>query len=183
MKTVTFDPEKWQLVPKEPTEEMVHATRFYKEGTHTLATAYRAMLQAAPQPEQDEVRIVSYCPNMTSCTLNYEGKEYHYNLEPVDVEPAAFRKLSDVQWMNIVNHNGVFCGLDKEEAVHLAVKMTENKLAEINAYIDHDPEVAKLRDKLAVAREALEKITTDETSDDWQLSSIAEEALAQLGEK
>jgi len=36
-------------------------------------------------------------------------------------------KLWDSQWVNIVNHDHCYESMDKEEAVHLAVKMTEER--------------------------------------------------------
>ncbi len=45
-------PEGWQLVPKEPTEEMVLAARDSHEGDAYLPSSlYVAMLAAAPKPE------------------------------------------------------------------------------------------------------------------------------------
>ena len=43
-------------------------------------------------------------------------------------EPVAWKGLSDVQWMNIVNHDSCYLNQDKEDAVHLAVKLTEARL-------------------------------------------------------
>lgn len=48
-------------------------------------------------------------------------------------EPVAWVPLADSQWMSIVNHKCCFADFDKEEAVHLAVRMTEEKLRELNA--------------------------------------------------
>lgn len=45
---------QWKLVPVEPTREMLDAARFYREGEHTLAAAYRAMLDAAPDAPSAE---------------------------------------------------------------------------------------------------------------------------------
>lgn len=45
---------------------------------------------------------------------------------------SDFKKLSDVEWMNIVNHDRAYYGWRVEDAVHHAVSMTERKLAEIN---------------------------------------------------
>ena len=39
-------------------------------------------------------------------------------------------RLWDGQWMNIVNHAHCWEGFTKEEAVHAAVKMAEEKMAE-----------------------------------------------------
>lgn len=62
MKTVTFDETKWQLVPKEPTDEMLWREEYpfspWRQcicGLHSgsskneQAKFYRAMLTAAPQ--------------------------------------------------------------------------------------------------------------------------------------
>jgi len=38
-------------------------------------------------------------------------------------------RLFDGQWMNIVNHAHCWEGYTKEEAVHAAVKMTEEQMA------------------------------------------------------
>ena len=48
-------------------------------------------------------------------------------------EPVAWRGLSDVQWMNIVNLNRAWYGFSVEDAVHEVVKLTEAKLKENNA--------------------------------------------------
>lgn len=40
--------------------------------------------------------------------------------------------LSDVQWMNIVNHKQAWHDVNKDEAVHEVVKMTEAKCKENN---------------------------------------------------
>ena len=40
--------------------------------------------------------------------------------------------LSDVQWMNIVNHEHAYAESSKDDAVHAAVKMTEAKLRQLN---------------------------------------------------
>lgn len=51
MKTITYDENKWQLVPKEATDEMVVAG--YKRDARSMPrTFYSAMLTAAPEPEE-----------------------------------------------------------------------------------------------------------------------------------
>lgn len=45
----------------------------------------------------------------------------------------GWKSLTDVQWMNIVNHDHAFDSMSKDDAVHLAVKMTEKKLRELNS--------------------------------------------------
>lgn len=44
--------------------------------------------------------------------------------------PKKEIRLFDGQWMNIVNHANCWEGFTKEEAVHAAVKMAEEKMAE-----------------------------------------------------
>lgn len=57
MKTVTFDPDKWQLVPKEPTKEMVDAACAVDPERESVYTAY---LTAAPQcPEVNVVKTAT----------------------------------------------------------------------------------------------------------------------------
>lgn len=62
MKTVTYDPDQWQLVPKTPTNEMAVAGT--KVGLRNPAingvAQYRAMLAAAPQPPVVEVEPVAW---------------------------------------------------------------------------------------------------------------------------
>ena len=96
MKTITFDPALWQVVPKEPIDVMLIAYQYSWGPTAN----YKAMLAVAPSPPE--------------------------------VEPVAWEALSDVQWMNIVNHEFAFANRNKEEAVHMAVEMTEEKLRELN---------------------------------------------------
>ena len=47
MKTVTFDEEKWQLVPKEPTQDMIIAGGY--AGPFSTVGIYKAFIKAAPQ--------------------------------------------------------------------------------------------------------------------------------------
>ncbi len=53
------------------------------------------------------------------------------------VEPVAWMSLSDIEWMNIVNHPKILELTDgrhnSEEAVNLAVKMTEEKCKKNNS--------------------------------------------------
>ncbi len=44
-------------------------------------------------------------------------------------------RLTDVQWMNIVNFDHAYTNFDKDEAVHLAVKKTVDKLNEIYGHL------------------------------------------------
>jgi hypothetical protein len=46
--------------------------------------------------------------------------------------PEGWRPLTDVQWMNIVNHAHAWQSYDKEEAIHEVVKMVESKLRDNN---------------------------------------------------
>lgn len=55
---------------------------------------------------------------------------------------SIWKPLTDVQWMNIVNHEQAYWDMSKDEAVHLAVKKTEAKLKEING----DPADTMLKD-------------------------------------
>ena len=47
-----------KLIDREPTEEMLFAARFYKEGQHTLACAWRAMYDAAPDIQQEPIGYI-----------------------------------------------------------------------------------------------------------------------------
>jgi len=44
-------PDGWQLVPIEPTDEMLAAGDKFMDGLSELGNAYSAMLEAAPKPE------------------------------------------------------------------------------------------------------------------------------------
>lgn len=54
--------------------------------------------------------------------------------------------LSDAQWTNIVNHDHAYESMSKDDAVHLAVKLTEAKCRELN--VDAKA-LTKLRDDFA----------------------------------
>lgn len=54
-------------------------------------------------------------------------------LKKAQGEPVAWRNLTDAEWINVVNHDRSFHGFSKDEAVATAVKMTEEKLKELNA--------------------------------------------------
>lgn len=45
-------PDGWQLVPVEPTEEMIAAADQFMDGLSRLSDAYEAMLAAVPTPPQ-----------------------------------------------------------------------------------------------------------------------------------
>ena len=47
LKTITFDADKWQLMPKVATDKMNAAAAY----TETFAEAYAELIAAAPQPE------------------------------------------------------------------------------------------------------------------------------------
>ena len=68
MKTVSFDEDVWQLVPKEPTEAMssdgwCDAIEHEADNIdiYDIAAIYRSMLAAAPQPPVVEVEPVAFC--------------------------------------------------------------------------------------------------------------------------
>lgn len=46
--------------------------------------------------------------------------------------PTPWKPLTDVQWMNIVNHERAYDDWSKDDAVHYAVKATEAKCREVN---------------------------------------------------
>jgi len=52
---------------------------------------------------------------------------------PQVVQAPNWRGLSDAQWVNLVNHEQAYINYDKDDAVHLAVKLTEIRLRENNA--------------------------------------------------
>lgn len=52
---------------------------------------------------------------------------------PQQREPVTWKGLTDVQWMNIVNLNRAWFGVNVEDAVHEVVKLTEARLKANNA--------------------------------------------------
>lgn len=70
---------------------------------------------------------------------------------------GQWKALTDVQWMNIVNHEHAYDLYSKDDAVHLAVKMTEAKCKELNTATQLEAQQAGdvARDALKVARAAL----------------------------
>ena len=69
-------------------------------------------------------------------------------------EPVAWMSLSDIEWMNIVNHPKILELTDgrhnSEEAVNLAVKMTEEKCKKNNS--DSIPKREPLSDEEVIAK-------------------------------
>jgi hypothetical protein len=74
--------------------------------------------------------------------------------DPVQTErEAGWVRLSDSEWVNIVNHPEVLGhGSDSDLAVACAVRLTEAKLRELNV-----PELRSLRDALALAKADVER--------------------------
>lgn len=54
MKTITYNPETHKLVPIEPTDEMLKTLTITASLEASWASAYKAMLNAAPAAEADE---------------------------------------------------------------------------------------------------------------------------------
>jgi len=56
-------PEGWQLVPKEPTPEMLRASKFCTSGARTVEACdraiYAAMLGAAPTPQESSPDLLA----------------------------------------------------------------------------------------------------------------------------
>lgn len=55
MKTVTFDPTKWQLVPVEPTQKMLNSAWDNMVYRTEILASYQAMLSAAPEHPEAEL--------------------------------------------------------------------------------------------------------------------------------
>lgn len=72
---------------------------------------------------------------------------------------SIWKPLTDVQWMNIVNHEQAYWDMSKDEAVHLAVKKTEAKLKEINGD-PADSRIESLENALKAAKQYV--IQTDD---------------------
>lgn len=111
MITQTYDPAVWQLVPKEPTEEMLHTKSDMRAAMRKAL--YLNMLAVAPQPELVNVEPFIYL-----------------------IQQPAIR-------------GGVFYMLATED-------QTKRWSEIFPVYLHPDPEVTKLREQLAVAREAMQ---------------------------
>lgn len=58
MKTITYDENLWQLMPKEPTADMLDAARRSPVGCYTISNGvclrvWSAFLAAAPKPPKE----------------------------------------------------------------------------------------------------------------------------------
>lgn len=73
--------------------------------------------------------------------------------QPVGVVPV---RLADSQWMNIVNHDRAYENYDKEDAVHMAVKLTEARMAK-----NYAETVARLQSERDTNRHLLDKVSAN----------------------
>ena len=97
----------------------------------------------------------------------YELKEYisqPEQPEQTEQEPVAWMSLSDIEWMNIVNHPKILELTDgrhnSEEAVNLAVKMTEEKCKKNNS--DSIPKRPPLtRQQISVGNQSMLNVTRE----------------------
>lgn len=110
---------KWKLVPVEPTPGMQHIAQNVAgfEGVNLYL---------------DDARVI-----------------YRAMLEAAPQPPSvpdAWRGLTDVEWMNIVNFDCAYASYDKEGAVNEAVKRTEAKLKELNAAQQQEPPADLVQD-------------------------------------
>ncbi len=85
-----------KLIDREPTEEMLFAARFYKEGTHTLACAWRAMYDAAPDIQQEPIGYIDghygFVRTKEGINLPIGAKAYAF---PPDAQ-AEITRLNDL---------------------------------------------------------------------------------------
>jgi len=100
---------------------------------------------------------------------------------------AAWKSLNDVEWTNIVDHDGAWTGWGKDAAVHEAVKMTEAKLKELNAATPHAiasaaPSPVQTQ-PVARYHEAFAHGALAARSHEGNGGTINEEIIAAIGEK
>lgn len=81
-----------------------------------------------------------------------------------DQEPVAWRALSEVQWLNIVNHDYWWNNYSKEDAVHKAVKMTEAICKKNNT---HPADLIAAKDAEIADKEATIKQWQDKSNAFW----------------
>lgn len=118
-----------KLTSREPTPEMLFAARFYKEGQHTLACAWRAMYDAAPEVNvqaeiakrdariaelervggkvMDDFDDVGYWSSAKQCEALAEIESLRQQLAAALVDAQRYRWLRDEKF----RHNGHEKGL------------------------------------------------------------------------
>lgn len=117
--TITFDDDKFKLVPVEPTKEMWAAVNKlddemaaggYDGKGCSIEQAWDCLLAAAPTPPSAPVQ-----------------------------QSAAWRPLTDAQWLKIVNQDHAYDEYTKDDAVHKAVRLTEARLRMNNTALSTSP--------------------------------------------
>ena len=119
-----------------------------------LSTGYEmvGLLQElidAPEPEPVATVTGYYAGYLSISTVDgrvLPAGTALYLAPPAPSVPDAWRGLTDVEWMNIVNFDRAYSSYDKEGAVNEAVKRTEAKLKELNAAQQPEPPAELVRD-------------------------------------
>lgn len=102
---------------------------------------------AAQQPTRLDVLslIHSQMHRVYASAIDREEVDTAYMAEIEDALRALaarpWKALTDVQWMNIVNHEQAYFGWSVEDAVHHAVKATEAKCREVNFLAAQQPAI------------------------------------------
>jgi len=79
MKTVTYDPALWQVVPKEPTSKMIHAGFTDRNGNFGSESQWKAMREAAPSPPEIEQEPVAYADSYGN-VITRKTKDFSRNI-------------------------------------------------------------------------------------------------------
>ncbi len=104
-------PEGWQLVPKEPTKDMVEAAYDNVTGGGGRAAIYAAMLAAAPAPDQfrNAAKMMAVQPSCMTCTAPAPAEvpmpePVGWYVSGSDPEHAAlWRECPDDEQMQVMN--------------------------------------------------------------------------------
>jgi len=106
------------------------ANAFAAAGAELLA--YQPLVSTAvaaiPDTQPQKYAIAGTLPGILQMAGKIMGEE-----GDLTAGGAAWKPLTDVQWMNIVNHDNAYYGYTKDEAVHHAVNLTEARLKVNNA--------------------------------------------------
>ena len=105
-----------KLIDREPTLKMIEATRFYKEGAHTMAWVWRAMYDAAPNIKQEPIGYIDghygFVRTKEGINMQIGAKAYAFPPDAqaeIDKRDARIKALEQaIDNEMVVSHLGVF---------------------------------------------------------------------------
>lgn len=113
------------------TTQLFPAVQHADSGAQAALREIETALLHARNPMGDRLTHINAALNATQAALaaQSQGAQGSTSTEVAQ----QWKPLTDVQWMNIVNHDRAYESYSKDDAVHEAVKRTEAKLKEINS--------------------------------------------------